>query len=337
MSNSHKMYKKTANSDERLWRKGKYETLYTTSTAFNASSLPPAPPPFGYYGAKQRIARRIIQSLPPHNAWVEAFCGSAAITLAKQPVPIEVINDLNNDIVNVFRQLRENPEAVCRAISLTPYSRAEYLWARENTNANDPLERARIFIIKAMMAVNGTVGTHRCGFSYSQSYSRSGQEARVSRWYNLPDRLMMVVERLRHVRIENRDAREIVQMFSDRPATLIYLDPPYITKRGHRYVIDVKDESFHTELLELCCNARCMILISGYDNELYRGTLTKKAGWSHSTIETKTRDTTGRDYARTELLWCNALFKKAAYLGRVPIRLSSKEKEQNKINPPRRK
>lgn len=329
------MKKKTPQSYKSLFRKQENEKFCSTATDFNPLTMRPAPPPFGYYGAKQRIARRIIQSLPPHNAWVEAFCGSAAITLAKQPAPIEIINDLNDEIVNVFKQLRENPEAVCRAISLTPYARAEYLWAREYTNANDPLERARIFLIKAMMAVNGTVGSNLCGFSYSQSYARSGQEARVSRWYNLPDRLMLVVERLRHVRIENRDAREIVQMFANRPATLIYLDPPYITKGGHRYAIDVKDESFHMELLDLCCNARCMILISSYDNELYRRTLTEKAGWSLSTIETKTRDTTGKDYTRMELLWRNRYFKKAVNLGRVPIRLSAEEKKQKKINPPR--
>src|SRR5712692_10514179 len=57
-------------------------------------------PPFGYYGAKQRIASQIVTSLPPHNAWVEAFCGSAAITLAKNPSPIEIINDLDGEVIN---------------------------------------------------------------------------------------------------------------------------------------------------------------------------------------------------------------------------------------------
>ncbi len=52
----------------------------------------PVRAPFGYYGAKQRIARQIIDILPPHYAWVEAFCGSAALTLSKKPVPIEVVH-----------------------------------------------------------------------------------------------------------------------------------------------------------------------------------------------------------------------------------------------------
>lgn len=72
--------------------------------------------PFGYYGSKQRLAARIVAELPPHNAWVEVFCGSAAVTLAKKPVPIEVINDLNGEIVNFFCQLRDNPAEMCRLV-----------------------------------------------------------------------------------------------------------------------------------------------------------------------------------------------------------------------------
>src|SRR5262249_55230954 len=151
------------------------------------------------------------------------------------------------------------------------------------------------------------------------------------------DRLLSIVERLRRVRVESRDARELLRMFSDRPATLVYLDPPYFVKREHGYVIDANDEEFHTELLEICVRSRCMILLSGYDNPLYRKTLTTKTGWTKETIETHTRDTTGKDYARTEVLWMNRHFKMARVLGRVPIRLSKSEIADNKVNPPRKR
>jgi len=292
--------------------------------------------PFGYYGAKLRLASRIVSSLPPHNAWVEAFCGSAALTVAKEAVPIEIINDLDNEIVNVFQQIRDNSEALCREIALTPYSRSEFQTARDRKNQSDPLERARRFLIYTMMAVNGAYGDTGSGFSFTQSYTRNGKEARVNRWFNLPERLSKVAERLRNVRIENRDAREIIDMFSDRPATLVYLDPPYFVKRRHKYVIDAKDESFHKELIEKCLSARCMILISGYNNSLYHSLLVQQGGWKRETIRTTTRDTSGRDYNRTEILWKNPLFMKALRTGRVPIRLSAWERKLNKVNPPRR-
>lgn len=296
----------------------------------------PVRAPFGYYGAKQRIARQIIDILPPHYAWVEAFCGSAALTLRKTPVPIEVINDVDGQIINLFEQLRTNAESLCRAVALTPYAREEFEHARDGQQIIDPLERARRFLVTAMMTVNATIGNAHCGFSFSQSYAREGREARVNRWYNLPERLEKVVERLRGVRIENRDARELLSMFLNRPATLVYLDPPYYTKRAFEYVIDANDRDFHTELLALCKKAKCMLLISGYENELYAELLQKKDGWSKCKIETHTRDTSGKDYSRTEVLWMNNQFRKAQNTERVPIRLSKEEKKQNKINPLRK-
>lgn len=295
----------------------------------------PAPAPFAYYGAKQRLASQIVASLPPHNAWVEAFCGSAALTLAKSAAPIEVINDLNGHIVNLFRQLRGNSKALCKVVTLTPYAAEEFEKSHKNNRTMTPLEQARRFLVRTMMTVNGTVDGTRSGFSFSQSYSREEREARVNRWCNLPDRLESIVERLRSVRIEKRDARDLLRMFSDRPATLVYLDPPYFTKRDHGYVIDANDRAFHEELLEICLDAKCMILLSGYDNKLYQKMLVKDGGWTKKKIKTHTRDTTGKDYARTEVLWMNERFVHAKELGRVPIRLSKKERIDNKVNPPR--
>lgn len=308
----------------------------------DSKSVPPAvKPPFGYFGSKQRLAARIANMLPPHNAWVEAFCGSAAVTLCKRPAPIEVINDIDSQIVNFFTQLRENPEALCHAIELTPYAREEYSLSKIVDAKQKPLEQARRFLVASMMTVNGAFGSNQSGqnhsgFSYSQSYARNGVEARVNRWNAVPDRLQKVVSRLKSVRVENRDARELLGMFLKKPATLVYLDPPYFMDRDHGYRMDANEEEFHKELLRLCCRANCMILISGYENPLYASILTKKRGWQRATIETHTRDTKGNDYDRTEILWKNKHFVNAVKKNAVPIRLTSEEKSQNKINPSRK-
>jgi DNA adenine methylase len=311
---------------------------YTKATHTDASlAAEPAKAPFGYYGAKLRIAKKILELIPPHNAWVEGFCGSAALTLAKAPAPIEIINDADGQIVNLFEQLRNNSKKLCQVVALTPYARQEFDLARSDQEALDPLERARRFLVATMMTVNATPGLGGAGFSYAQSYAREGREARVNRWYNLPARLDKVVERLRGIRVENRDACDLVEMFIDRPATLIYLDPPYFVKRRHEYVIDGNNVEFHTRLLNICKKARCMLLISAYENSLYKKLLRKKDGWKKREIETHTRDTDGKDFARTEVLWMNAQFVKAKETGKVPIRLRKKEKSNNKINPPRKR
>jgi DNA adenine methylase len=295
--------------------------------------------PFGYFGSKQRLANHIAQILPPHNAWVEAFCGSAAVTMAKKPAAIEIVNDADSQIVNVFRQLRERPDDLLHLLQLTPYARQEFEESYKQT-ADDELEQARTFLVASMMTVNGAIGSNgtgakHSGFSYSQAYARNGLEARVNRWNALPERLKKVVERLKNIRIEHRDARELFKMFLDRPATLVYLDPPYLMDREHGYKIDANDKKFHEELLEMCCRAKCMVLISGYDNPLYNSYLTKREGWKRVSIKTHTRDTKGKDLARTEILWKNPAFVKAVSTGRVPIRLSATEKANYKVNPRR--
>ena len=78
-----------------------------------------------------------------------------------------------------------------------------------------------------------------------------------------------------------------------------------------------------------------MILISGYDSELYNSILSQEKGWTRNAIETKTRDTSGRDHPRTEVLWENKFFTKAFQTNQIQIRLTKKEKALNKINPPR--
>lgn len=290
--------------------------------------------PFGYFGAKQRLAGQIVSNLPPHYAWVEGFCGSAALTLAKAAAPIEVINDLDGEVVNVFKQLRNNQEELCRQIALTPYAVEEFETCRNFDAQCEGIERARRFLVRTMMTVNGTIDANH-GFSFSQSYSRQNREARVNRWYNLPERLESVVERLRNVRIERRDAIELMKMFIDRPATLVYLDPPYFTKRKHGYVIDANDKEFHENLLDICMRTKAMVMLSGYENSLYKKHLTKRNGWFRSLIQTNTRNTSGTDYARTEVLWTNKNYKKALDNNRVPIRLSLTERRNNKLNPPR--
>lgn len=291
--------------------------------------------PFGYFGSKNKIALQLCVNLPPHSCWVEAFCGSAALTLAKRKSPIEVINDIDDEVINVFNQLRDNHNELCRLIALTPYARKELDNARIMNSQDPELERARKFLVQAMMAVNGVFGSEKGGFSYSQSYTRHGRDARVNRWYNLPERLTEVVERLRDVRIENRNALEIIEMFEKRPATLLYLDPPYLANRTKGYTKDEYGETFHIELLKAANKSKCMVFVSGYENPLYGEMLSTKKGWSKRTIETSTKGVNGNEQVRQEVVWINKHYQIAYDSGKLPLRLTKKEIKNNKVNPQR--
>jgi DNA adenine methylase len=295
----------------------------------------PLAAPFGYYGAKQRLSSRILAKLPPHNAWVEAFCGSAALTLAKQPAQIEVLNDIDGEVVNFFRQLRDNSSRLCRALRFTPYAREELRLARLSEDKLTDLERARRFFVASMMAINGTFGKALGGFSFSNSYTRRGMEARVSRWKSMPDYLEVVAERLSQVRIENKDAIELFQNFSKRPATLVYLDPPYLGDRERGYEHDQCSAKYHERLLRSVSKGKCMVFLSGYENDLYNDYLTAANGWHKRRIETATRGHNGKDSKRQEIVWHNAQYTDAVKSRRVPIRLSASERAYKKVNPER--
>ncbi len=301
-----------------------------------ANGWHPISAPFGYYGSKQRIAVRIVAALPPHNAWVDAFCGSASITLAKRPAPIEVVNDLNGEIINFFCQLRDNPSEMCRVLKLTPYAREELKLAREPQTKLSDVERARRFYIAAMMAINGCFGEAEGGFSFSNSYTRRGMEARVSRWKAMPEHLNLVADRLSKVRIENKDAIKLFGDFAHRPATLVYLDPPYLAERVNGYDHDQKSEAFHEKLLRAATKANCMVLISGYQNDLYGDYLRFKDGWHKRKMKTTTRSNTGKDFDREEMIWFNKQYHNALKSDRVPVHLSQEESKQRKVNPARR-
>ena len=292
---------------------------------------------FGYFGSKLRLAGKILEYLPPHNCWVELCCGSAALTMAKKPAPIEILNDLDGEIVNVFQQLRDHGDELVRAIELTPYSRDEFFGSLDDVSEVDDLERARRFLVRAMMAVNGVLAKGRGGFSHSNTYSRGGREARVNRWVGYPARLEAVAQRLRSVRIESRDAIELLKMFSDRPASLVYIDPPYLTDRTSGYSVDAEDEQFHTDLLEEARRARCMVVISGYESALYKNRLSSANGWERIDLGAYTKTTNGSAIPREERLWLNGTAVRARLRKRVPIRLSKKERADGKVNPVRKR
>jgi DNA adenine methylase len=288
---------------------------------------------FGYFGSKLRIASKLRGQLPPHNAWVELFCGSAAMTLAKEPAPIEVINDINDEIVNFFRQLRNHSEQLCQQIRLTPYARAELEQARIHEPGISDLERARRFFVSAMMAINGSFGDAPGGFSFSNSYERGGMEARVSRWQKMPDYLLSLVERLRRVRIEKKDALALFKDFKNRPGSLVYFDPPYLGPRSRGYDFDQSSDEYHQKIMEEVISAKCMIFISGYENALYNKCLVEGNGWSKQVIRATTRGNNGKNSEREELIWFNPIYRNALETQRIPLRLSEKESHNRKINP----
>ena len=279
---------------------------------------PPAPrrPVLRYLGGKWKLAPWIISHMPPHRIYVEPFGGAASVLLRKPRSYAEVYNELSEDVVTVFRVLRDPAmaEQLRRAVELTPYSRVEYERAYEM--AEDPVERARRVILRSFAGFgSGSVtavtpkgmrtraSLWRCPSGFRANSNRSGTTP-AHDWANWPAQIPLFVERLRGVGIENRPAHEVIATH-DRADTLHYVDPPYLHETRNvqdlsgRYQHELT-EVMHETLLAQITAARGMVLLSAYPHAMYTDFLLPR-GWSH--VERKALADGAR--TRTEVLWLN--------------------------------
>lgn len=247
-----------------------------------------------YPGAKNRIAPWICEYIPEHKVYLEPYVGSLAVFFEKTPVRIETLNDLDGNVVNYFKIIRERPEELATALDLTPYSRDEYYKACEFIPEDSDLERARKFAVRCWQGF-GCSNLYRNGFRSSQ---QSNSPHTTKEWRNLPERLIAASERLKNAQIENLPAIELINRY-DTADVFMYVDPPYLhgTRKNYLYRHEMKD-SEHVELLKVLSRHPGKVLLSGYDNDLYNKML---PGWQK--VSKKTQAEAGT--ARTETLWMN--------------------------------
>lgn len=247
-----------------------------------------------YPGAKWGLSEEIVALMPPHKSYLEPFFGSGAVLFTKPPSPIETVNDLDGDVVNFFRVLREKPEQLAAMIDDTPYSREVYDDACRRRGRSS-LDRAWLFCIRNRMAW-GYKTCSKTGFKIDID----GREAAycVSNWAKTPDLLRKYAKRLKMVQIEHKPALDLISRFQS-PDVLIYADPPYLasTRGGKQYRHEMSDRD-HVELLEALKAHKGPVILSGYDSPLYREML---AGWETVRWTAYTKSAKRRE----EMVWCN--------------------------------
>ncbi|MBI4285869.1 MAG: DNA adenine methylase [Chloroflexi bacterium] len=226
---------------------------------------------FGWYGGKFSHLDWLLPLLPYTNHYCEPFGGSAAVLLNRKPSPVETYNDVDGEVVNFFRVLREQKERLIEAIGLTPFSREElYTAVSEPTEGLSELERARRFFVRARQARTGLAQTASVGrWATCRNTSRAGMAGAVSRWLGSVDSLPEIAARLLRVQIENRPAIDVIGQY-DSTNTLFYCDPPYPHEsRGDKNAYGYEmTEDAHRELASLLKNVKGLVAISGYHCQL---------------------------------------------------------------------
>lgn len=295
-----------------------------------------------YHGGKWKLAPWVLEHFPPHRLYIEPYGGGASLLMRKPRCYAEVYNDLDDEVVNVFRVLRDPrlAEELARSCALTPFSRTEFI-AAHRRDTDDPVEQARRSIVRSFFGF-GSASLHSAnprGMRTRATEWRSGRGNEGSAsgprgtgfradahkngttpamdWSRWPAHVESFVKRLRGVIIEHRDALEVIQQH-DREDALIYADPPYplSTRDDNRadYAHEMTDAD-HRALARVLRAARGKVVLSGYPCRLYDEEL-----YPHWAREEREHRADGAK-KRTEVLWMNPACARA--LGKsVPDRVA---------------
>ncbi len=258
---------------------------------------PDAPhrPALRYYGGKWRLAPWIISHFPPHQNYVEPCGGAASVLLQKPRSPLETYNDLDGNVVNFFRVLRDQPDELIRKIRLTPWAKAEYRLSLEP--CDDDVERARRFFMGNMLSISGN--PNASGFRVCKSFVNARD--RITTMFSCLDiisaRLLSTPNST--VQIENDTYQRIIDRF-DSDDSVIYVDPPYVhaertSKYEYRFEWTSTQHIHAAELLRKCTG---FVIVSGYACPLYTE-LYEEHGWKR--VDKEARTNSGGK--RIESLW----------------------------------
>lgn len=256
-----------------------------------------------YPGAKWLLAPWIIEHFPKHSRYIEPYFGSGAVFFQKPLVKHQIINDMDEQVVNLFTVMRDHGEQLAELIEMTPWSRQEYYESYELTGK--PLEDARRFLVRCWQA-HGVKTSDKTGW---MNIGPQGNGSTSSRWYVLPDRIRDTTNRLRgdkkhEVEIEHTPALELIKKYKDVPDCLIFCDPPYVTSTRSKqiYKHEMNDQD-HIELLDALDLHAGPVVLSGYTHPLYDDRL---AHWQRVTVSSVAE----KGQTRTEVLWLNAKAKR---------------------------
>jgi DNA adenine methylase len=179
--------------------------------------------PFGWPGGKRNLLKTLLAAIPPHEAYVEVFAGSAKLLFAKQPSRWEILNDINDDLVNFFRVAKHRPSELAEQLEHDFIAAGRFSELKQSAPRQQEIERAVRFIYLAWYSF-GCKGEHFASTKIEQlGKTKVPVKKSLQRVRTL---LSDVAERLRNVLVENRDFATCIRRY-DSAHTFFYCDPPY--------------------------------------------------------------------------------------------------------------
>lgn len=261
-----------------------------------------------YIGGKSSLSSWIISNFPENYTkmtYAEPFGGGGWVLYKKQPGNLEVYNDLNKDLVNLFTVIRDNYEVFAHKAEWSLHSREMFnraLEALQGTAHEDMTERAISYAMKRVQSFPD---------AKSWGYSIAGEKPYSGKWAPFLKKLEFINARLKKVQIECLDFDRLIKKY-DTPNTLFYCDPPYVDaeKYYNNAMVDFRRDD-HTRLKDILSGIKGKFILSYYDHEhvreLYAGYRVLEKDTSKSSAGTvgKLRDIGYKKPRVTELLIMN--------------------------------
>ena len=223
--------------------------------------------PICWFGGKGNLLAKLLPLIPEHHIYCEVFGGGAALLMAKEPSAVEVYNDLDGRLVNLFKVLRDPVQfsEFERLASLTLFSRRECWEVNAALAEGNSVERAWRLFVATRQGFGGQVGS----WGYGRNSTARGMAAQCSKWLSTIDLLPEMHERLMRVQIEEDDWQRVLERY-DTERTFFYLDPPYApqTRKSGGYLYEMDAEA-HGELVERVQGLKGKVLVSGYGCDAY--------------------------------------------------------------------
>ncbi len=193
----------------------------------------PTRPVLRWHGGKWKLASWVLGFFPAHRVYVEPFGGAASILLRKERSYGEVYNDLDCDVVNLFRVLQdgEASAALLALLEATPFARDEF--ALSYQPCVNQVERARRLVMRSFMGMGSVSNLAIAGATGFRNNTKREGTLPAHDWAGYPAALRLIIDRLQGVVIENRDACEVMAQH-DEPDVLHYVDPPYMPETRSR-------------------------------------------------------------------------------------------------------
>ena len=184
--------------------------------------------PINYYGGKTNLASKILQLIPPHNVYTEAFFGGGAIFFAKEPAYIEAINDINDELINFYATCKKEYKALQAKINLTLFSETDHRKASQIYN--QPAGHTKVDRAWALLVLSQQSFLNIIDNSWKFARQRNSASAFQAKKEMFDTRY---TKRLEKTQIFNRDANRVL-INMDSEETFHFIDPPYFNANmGH--------------------------------------------------------------------------------------------------------